>query len=72
MSNKNEVINYNILLSDILNLAEKHQDAYLCSTQDIWNDKCLKDEAIIGLPRNFRVIQNNIKKKLIQKSGIFM
>jgi hypothetical protein len=69
MSNQNEVIKYEIALSDILNIDEKHQDAYLCSTKYIWNEKCLKDGAKTGLPRNFRVIQNNINQ--FSASGIF-
>ena len=69
MSNKNNVKDSIILLSDILTLDDKHQEAYLCSTQYLWNKKSLKDEAKSGLPIKFRVIQNNINQ--FSASGIF-
>lgn len=67
--NKNNKEQEIIKLSDIIDIDGRHIDGNLCSTKHIWNKNGLKDEAKIGLPINFRVIENDINS--FSASGIF-
>lgn len=67
---KNTQQKVNVKLSDIIDIDDdKHSDAYLCSNKNLWDKNGLKQEAITGLPINYRVIKNVIKN--FSASGIF-